>query len=246
MTSPLARILLVDDDREMISIIGIWLKREGYRIIEATDGQQGLNLALEERPDLVVLDLDMPALTGIEVCRELRRLEFESPILMLTGRSLTDDRVAGLNVGADDYLGKPFDLRELLARIQALLRRHKREQQQLIVLELGTVRVDLGQKSATRDGRPLALTRTEYAVLDLLAKNIGVCVSRETMLDIVWGYARFPSTRTVDTHIWRLRKKIGDDGDEPRWIKLVHGQGYCLASDAQFSNPEAGHEKPTS
>ncbi|HYD83630.1 MAG TPA: response regulator transcription factor, partial [Opitutus sp.] len=186
-------------------------------------------------PDLVVLDVDMPVLTGLEVCQELRRLHFESPILMLTVRSQVDDKVAGLNAGADDYLSKPFEGRELIARVQALLRRWKREEQTRLTLEFGAVKVDLEKKTATRNGEPLSLTKTEYALLELLAKHPDQPVSRETMLDIAWGYARFPNTRTVDTHIWRLRKKIGDDGDEPRWIRRVHGQGYCLVTDPPAS-----------
>ena len=244
MTSPLARILVVDDNREMVGVVGMCLEHEGYRVIAASDGQQGLNLALEERPDLVVLDIEMPILDGIEVCRELRRLEFESPVLMLTGRALTGDKVAGLNAGADDYLAKPFELPEFLARVRALLRRRKREQQQVLVLDFGPVHVDLAQRTATRDGRPLPLTKTEYALLDLLAKNTGLLVSRETMLDVVWGYARFPSTRTVDTHIWRLRKKIGDDGEPPRWIKSIAGQGYCLLNPEDAAAQDSGNPSP--
>src|SRR6185436_19065269 len=129
-----------------------------------------------------------------------------------------------------------FEPREFLARVQALLRRRKRAQLEVLVLDFGKVRVDLGRKTATRGTRPLALTKTEYAVLDLLAKHGGQPVSRETMLDVVWGYARFPSTRTVDTHIWRLRKKIGDDGEQPRWIMRVQGQGYCLVQTSFVAN----------
>lgn len=228
MPSPLARILVIDDDTELLFVVRVALERQGYRVMEATDGKRGLDLALGERPDLLVLDIDMPGLNGLELCQALRRLHFEGPILMLTGRALLDDKVTGLNAGADDYLPKPFEPREFLARVQALLRRHQRVQHRPKLITLGDVHIDLEQRSATRAGRPLAFTKTEYAILELLAKTPGRPVSRETLLDIVWGYTRFPNTRTVDTHIWRLRKKIGDEGEEPRWIQRVHGEGYRL------------------
>ncbi len=216
------------------------LENHGYRIIQADNGGTGLELALKERPDLVILDVDMPVLSGIEVCQELRRLNFASPILMLTVRQHIEDKVAGLNAGADDYLGKPFDGRELLARVHSLLRRRSREEHEVLALDLGDIHVDFGHKTATRGDQPLALTKTEYALLALLARHPGQTVSRETILDVVWGYARFPNTRTVDTHIWRLRKKIGDDGDEPRWIKRIHGQGYSLMSPPSAPSAPSG------
>lgn len=229
---PLSRILLVEDDVLFIDMVSLFLERKGYRVIKARDGRLGLETALKERPDLVVLDVELPTLTGFEVCAELRRLHFESPILMLTSRAEIDYRVSGLEAGADDYLPKPFEEREFLARIRALLRRRQRADLKSVTLRFGPVQVDLARRSATAEGEPLALTKTEYSVLDVLAKNAGQLVSRETLLDVVWGYARFPSTRTVDTHIWRLRKKIGDTGDTPRWIKGVKGQGYTLDAEA--------------
>jgi Response regulators consisting of a CheY-like receiver domain and a winged-helix DNA-binding domain len=213
-------------------VVRIALERQGYRIMEAVDGKSGLDLALAERPDLVVLDIDMPALTGIEVCQELRRLHFDAPILMLTGRTLLDDKVTGLNAGADDYLAKPFESREFLARVQALLRRHQRATERPAILVFDQLVIDLRRRVARLAGEPVEFTKTEFAILELLARTPGRPVSRETLLDIVWGYTRFPNTRTVDTHVWRLRKKIGDAGEEPRWIKRVHGQGYLLSEDA--------------
>jgi DNA-binding response OmpR family regulator len=198
-------------------------------VIEAVDGQAGLDLALSEKPALVILDVGLPTLDGFEVCRQLRLLEVDTPILMLTSRSQLSDRVRGLNSGADDYLAKPFEVSELLARINALLRRHRRVKDEILVLELGDIHIDLEKKSATQAGRSLSLTKTDYALLGLLARNAGQPVSREKMLDVVWGYTRFPTTRAVDTHIWRLRKKLGDAGEDPRWIKRVQGQGYALA-----------------
>ena len=228
MSSSLPRILVVDDDRELLFLIRVALEREGYRVIEAADGKTGLELTFSEKPDLIVLDVDMPALNGLDVCKELRRLYVETPILMLTGRGLLNDKINGFNAGADDYLGKPFEPREFLARVHALVRRHRRTAERPAVLRLGDTMIDLEHKTATRANEPFTLTKTEFAILELLAKTPGVPVSRQTLLDVVWGYTRFPTTRTVDTHIWRLRKKLGDTGDEPRWIRLSHRQGYAL------------------
>lgn len=204
------------------------LQREGYRVISSFDGQTGLDLALREQPDLIVLDLDLPELDGLAVCSELRRLRCEMPILILTGRGMVDERITGLDAGADDYLAKPFAPREFMARVRALLRRLQREALANAVLEFGAVKVDLALRTATCEGRPLALTKTEFALLELLASREGQPVSRETILDVVWGYTQFPTTRTVDTHVWRLRKKIGDTGESHQWIVGVQGAGYRL------------------
>jgi two-component system, OmpR family, response regulator MprA len=225
--TPEACILLVDDEPTIRQNMAIYLQRHGLRALVAPDGQTGLQIALEAQPDVVVLDVALPKLDGLKVCHRLRELHFAAPILMLTDRGHVEDRVIGLNAGADDYLAKPFDAAELLARIHALLRRSRRATT-APVLELGATRVDLTNKTATRDGAPLALTKTEYAILELLAREPGRPVSRETMLDSVWGYSHPTNSRTIDTHIWRLRKKIGDDGDSPQWIQPVHGSGYRL------------------
>ena len=226
------RVLLVDDDADFREFVKTCLEKESYRILEATDGNRGLQMALEEKPDIVVLDIEMPGLNGIAVCAELRRLHFPHPILMLTSRKDVADRIKGLNTGADDYLPKPFDRGEFLARIKALLRRQERSDQKKLVLTFGDVRVDLEKRTAARGSAPLELTKTEFALLDLLAKNAGKPVSREQILDSVWGYTYFPTTRTVDTHIYRLRKKLGDDGERPKWIKKIRGEGYCLSASA--------------
>jgi two-component system, OmpR family, response regulator MprA len=226
-----SRILIIEDERIVSQALERCLKLEGYRVLLADDGEAGLNMALKERPDLVVLDIRLPGLDGVEVCARLRQIGFESPVLMLTSKSMVQDRVTGLNAGADDYLAKPFASDEFIARVNALLRRRTRAvaASRPSLLKFGDVHIDLAEKSATRAGEPLALTKTEFAILELLASHEGKPVSRENMLDVVWGYTRIPTTRTIDTHIWRLRKKIGDDGESPRWIKLVHGRGYCLS-----------------
>lgn len=229
----LPRILVVDDDSAMRASIRHCLTASGYRVLEAVDGAQGLELIGAEKPGLVVLDLMMPNLTGLEVAAEVRRLGLSVPVLMLTTRKEVTDRVEGLEAGADDYLAKPFDARELVARVQALLRRHERNEgtKKHTTLRFGEITVDLEKRTALRGSVALPLTRTEYALLDLLAKHMGSAVSRDLILDAVWGYTYFPSTRTVDTHIWRLRKKIGDSGDTPRWILKAQGEGYTLVTD---------------
>lgn len=243
VTRPLARILLVEDDRPLVYFVRSLLERDGYRVIEASDGAMGLDLALKERPDLLVLDVDMPRLSGIAVCQELRRLQFNAPILLLTGGTRIDQKVAGLDAGADDYLAKPFEPREFIARVQALLRRQKRESLQHLAINLGDVHIDLAKKTAIRDGKSLSLTKTEYALIELLARNMDQPVSRETILDIVWGYTRFPNTRTVDTHIWRMRKKLGPRAEKN--IQPVYGSGYRLTlSAATAQGAGSNHPHP--
>lgn len=235
----LPRILLVEDDPLMVKTLQLCLDDAGYRLLISRSGDEGLKIALSQKPDLVILDVGLPRLSGLDVCRELRRVHFASPILMLTARHLVEDRIVGLNAGADDYLPKPFELREFMARVQALLRRHEREDPRRQFMAWGDVQVDFAKKTVTKAGLPVDLTKTEFALLDLLGQNAGETVSRDTILDVVWGYTHFPTTRTIDTHIWRLRKKLGDDPEHPHWLKQIHGQGYCLETpDAKA--PEAG------
>jgi DNA-binding response OmpR family regulator len=226
------RVLIVDDEVHLMKIIKTCLTREGYRVLQATTGERGLQMALEEKPDLVILDVMLPGLDGVAVCAELRRLNFAAPVLMLTSKAEVEHRIRGLNTGADDYLPKPFDHREFIARVKALLRRQQRDEKKSFLLRFGDVHLDLEKRSATRGANPLKLTKTEFALLDLLAKNAGKSVSREQILDSVWGYTYFPTTRTVDTHIYRLRKKLGDDAEQPKWIQKIQGEGYCLSESA--------------
>ena len=223
-----ARILIVEDDAGVRICVRRCLETAGYRVLEAADGQRGLELAQREKPALIILDVVMPVMGGLEVATELRRLGNTTPILMLTTRQEVPQRVSGLLAGADDYLGKPFDMRELLARVFALLRRQMTPAQKPRRLRFESVTVDLERKTAIRNKAFLSLTPTEFALLDLLAAHLDSPVSRDLILDAVFGYTYLPTTRTVDTHVWRLRKKIGDSGDNPRWIKKVHGEGYLL------------------
>lgn len=225
---PGARILIVEDELPMRTALHDCLKGQGYRVLVAVDGQSGLEKAIEEKPDLIVLDVMLPQLDGFAVCAELRRLLQDTPVLMLTAKGRIEDRVRGLDSGADDYLVKPFSRDELLARVRALIRRAQRDTKSLRELVLGDVRVDFLQQRAWRAGKVCHLTVKEFGVLHLLAVAAGEPVSRDRFLDVVWGYTAFPTTRTVDKHIVSLRTKIEENADAPRWILTVHGIGYRL------------------
>lgn len=222
------RILIIEDEAPMRTGLADVLTGEGYRALTASDGEIGLRKAAAEKPDLILLDIMMPKLDGFEVCAELRRLAMPVPVLMLTAKGQIEDRVTGLDAGADDYLVKPFSTEELLARVRALLRRTKRQSQSPAKLKLGDMEIDLARQTATRGRKPVHLTAKEFAMLRLMAGTPGEPVSRERFLDIVWGYAAFPTTRTVDNHIASLRAKLEKNPDAPRWIKTVHGVGYKL------------------
>jgi DNA-binding response OmpR family regulator len=222
------RILIIEDELPMRIALTDVLQAEGYRVLSASDGQSGLQRALAEKPDLILLDVMMPKLDGYAVCEELRRLSNAVPVLMLTAKGQVEDRVAGLDAGADDYLVKPFSTEELLARVRALLRRIQRQGDAPSKLRFGEVEVDLVRQTARRGKKELHLTAKEFAMLRLMAQMPGEPVSRERFLDVVWGYAAFPTTRTVDNHIASLRSKLERDPEEPRWIKTVHGVGYKL------------------
>ncbi len=225
----MSRILIIEDELPMRTALKDCLEAEGHRVLTAADGEAGLKRAVEEKPDLVLLDIMMPRLDGYAVCEELRRLEHPAAILMLTAKGRVDDRVTGLDAGADDYLVKPFSTEELLARVRALLRRTKRQSGSApAVLVLGDVRIDLAKQTAMRGKKPLRLTAKEFAMLRLMMETPGEPVSRERFLDVVWGYASFPTTRTVDNHVASLRTKLERHPDRPQWIKTAHGVGYKL------------------
>jgi two-component system alkaline phosphatase synthesis response regulator PhoP len=223
------RILIVDDEPEMVRGLADNLRFEGYHAVTATNGEEGLALALREAPDLILLDIMMPRLSGWDVCRELRQRGIDVPIIMLTARGQEADRVQGLELGADDYLSKPFSLRELLARVRAVLRRPG-PRRKFEAFAFGDVRVQREGRQVFRAGREVALTRKEFDLLVYLIEHRGETVTRERLLDDVWGYDRFPTTRTVDTHVLRLRRKFESDPDRPAFILTVHGQGYRFAS----------------
>ena len=223
-----SRLLIVEDELPMRTALKDCLEAKGYRVLTAADGEVGLERALKEKPDLVLLDIMLPKLDGFALCAELRRLSHDVPVLMLTAKGQVQDRVTGLDAGADDYLVKPFSTDELLARVRALLRRTRRTGHAPTVLNLGEVQIDLLKQTALRGRKPVHLTAKEFAVLRLMAEAQSEPVTRERFLDVVWGYTAFPTTRTVDNHIASLRAKLESDPDRPRWIKTVHGVGYRL------------------
>ncbi len=223
------RILIVDDEPEIVRGLEDNLRFEGYQTCAATDGETALALAAREAPDLIILDLMMPRLSGWEVCRALRAKGIDVPIIMLTARGAEADRVRGLELGADDYITKPFSLRELLARVRAVLRRpgprHKVEE-----FAFGDVRVRLRSRQAFTAGREVTLTRKEFDLLAYLLAHQGEMVTRERLLDEVWGYERFPDhAHGRYPRPAGCRRKFEADPDRPRWILTVHGQGYRLA-----------------
>jgi DNA-binding response OmpR family regulator len=222
------RILIIEDEAPMRTALADLLTAEGHRVLSAVDGESGLRRALDEKPDLILLDVMMPKLDGFALCAELRRLSIAVPVLMLTAKGQIEDRVAGLDAGADDYLVKPFSTEELLARVRALLRRFQRQAKAMEKLRLGEIEIDLARQTAVRGNEQIHLTAREFSMLRLMAEAEGEPVTRERFLDVVWGYTAFPTTRTVDNHIASLRSKIEPDPDEPRWLKTVHGTGYRL------------------
>ncbi len=237
--SPAARILIVEDEPAMLTAVRDILDSEGYRVQTAADGAVGLEQALEQKPDLLLLDVMLPHLDGFALCAELRRRAVDMPVLMLTAKGEVQDRVTGLDSGADDYLVKPFSTDELLARVRALLRRSRGRRRIATALRLGETAIDLVRFTARRDSESLRLTAKEYAVLRLLAEQDGQPVTRERFLDLVWGATAFPTTRTVDNHIASLRGKLEPTPEEPRWILTVHGVGYRLdGAECDFAETE--------
>jgi DNA-binding response OmpR family regulator len=224
-------VLVVEDDAVVAETLTLYLQRAGFDVVVARDGMSGLRLARERGVALVVLDLMIPAMSGHEVCRRLRA-ESAVPILMLTARASEDDRVAGLELGADDYVCKPFSPREVVARVQALLRRSSAEPSAPPApLRVGRLEVDLFARQARLDGRPVALTPTEFRLLEALARHPGRAFTRDELVARAFGPDFEGLDRTVDVHITNLRRKI-EPGPEPRYVLTVHGVGYRLASAA--------------
>lgn len=226
------KILIVDDDEAIRVTFEAALSGAGYRVVEAGDGIEALEVARREKPALILLDLDMPGVNGWQTLERLRKNGFTQSVIILTGHNRVEDRVKGLTAGADDYLGKPCDHRELIARVHTVLRRSQPAASGPTYIHLGPTTVDLKNRTAVQAGQPVRLTRTEYAILEVFARHAGELVTRAAMLENVWGYSRQANTRTVDTHIWRLRQKIGDNVVVPRWIETVSaGDGYRMMGD---------------
>jgi DNA-binding response OmpR family regulator len=217
----LSRILVVEDEPALLRGLQDNLKAEAYEVITASDGETGLKLARETKPDLIVLDLMLPKVSGYEICQKLRSEGVTTPILILTARGEEADRVLGLDLGADDYVTKPFSVRELMARVRALLRRAQPSSGEL---RFADVVIDFHSYTATKAGKIIEMTRKEFGILKYLSSRTGVVVSRDELLNEVWGYDAFPTTRTVDNHIAGIRAKL--EQGEPRHLITVHGVGY--------------------
>jgi DNA-binding response OmpR family regulator len=227
-------ILVVDDEASIAEAVRARLESEGFRVLVAFDGPQALETARTDRPDLVVLDLMLPGMDGLEVCRELQRDRWV-PVLMLTARTEEADKIAGFAVGADDYLTKPFSLRELAVRVRAILRRRDRAAapEPGGPVELGGLAIDGARRRVFVDGEEIGLTPLEFDILLTLAREPGVVFTREQLMDRVWGYRDYAGGRVVDSHVARIRRKLREDGNEPRFIRTVHGVGYAFQEGAE-------------
>jgi DNA-binding response OmpR family regulator len=222
------RIMVVDDDSEIRGVTRHALTQAGFEVVECEDGAAALERAPHESIALMILDVDMPRLNGWKTLSQLRARHWNQPVLMVTHVNDVESRVQGLEIGADDYIGKPYNPEELVARVRALLRRVNPPKTRVTHLRFGTLAVDLERKTALQQGTLVRLTRTEYRLMEVLAAHIGTPVSRSDLFGAVWG-AKAGVSHTLDTHIWRLRQKIGDVGDDPRWIVNHPGIGFSLA-----------------
>jgi two-component system alkaline phosphatase synthesis response regulator PhoP len=224
-----ARILLVEDDPSISEVTAIGLRQAGFTVATATDGQAGLERFAAEPFDLVLLDVMLPRLNGFDVLKELRRRGIETPVIMLTARGQIVDKVVGLKMGADDYVTKPFEMVELLARIEAKLRRAPVTPHPSEGYQFGDVRIDFRRAEVTKGSAPLDLSAREFQLLRYFIEHRGATLTREELLNEVWGYNAMPSTRTVDVHVAWLRQKIEPNSRHPQFILTVHGMGYKFA-----------------
>ena len=222
-------IAVIDDDDGVRRSLTLNLESEGFKVVAASDGEAGVKIVNEHKPDLILLDVMMPKKDGLQTCRELRNAGVSTPLILLTARSAEVDKVLGLDLGADDYLAKPFGMLELIARVKALLRRTQTVAE-VDRIHFDDVVIDFKAYKAERNQQPLELSAREYRLLRYLVAKCGSVVTRDELLDEVWGYNSYPSTRTVDNHIARLRQKIEGNVEEPRHILTVHGVGYKFVS----------------
>jgi DNA-binding response OmpR family regulator len=222
----LAKVLIIEDEPNMVLGLKDSCEYEGYEVAVARNGKEGLEKVSTEKPDIILLDVMLPVMSGIDVCRTLRTRGIETPILMLTARSQEIDKVIGLEVGADDYVTKPFSIKELLARIRAHLRRATKQVVDIESFNFGDVELNFKKYAARKGGHALDLSAREFEILRYLIRRRGEIVTRDQLLDEVWGYRSTPVTRTVDNHIARLRQKIEQDPSEPQHIITVHRLGY--------------------
>lgn len=227
----MTKVLVVEDDPGILRTVADNLRFEHYEVVTATDGETGYALRQHEQPDLIVLDLMLPRMSGFDLCRKLRTEDVHVPVLILTARSEEADRVNGLDLGADDYVTKPFSVPELMARIRALLRRASAVTGAPATLKFGQVEVDFRRYEVHRRGRPVEMTRKEFALLRFLASREDTVVTRDELLNKVWGFESYPVTRTVDNHVAGLRAKLETDPARPVHIQTVHGVGYKFVPD---------------
>ncbi len=226
MNMTMHKILIVEDEPSMVLGLRDNLEYEGYEVIAATDGEAGVERALKDKPNLILLDVMLPKKSGLEVCRQLRSMGIESPIIMLTARGQEIDKVLGLEIGADDYVTKPFSINELLARVRAQLRRAAKLVSDIESYSFGNVKLDFKKYLASKNGVPIELSPREFEVMKYLIRHRGETITRDQLLDKIWGYENYPMTRTVDNHIARLRHKIEDVPNEPQYILTIHRVGY--------------------
>jgi len=224
------KILVVEDELEIIKLVRAYLEKAGYLVVAATDGEQALSVFRHERPNLVILDLNLPGMDGLEVCRALRR-KSDVPIIMLTARIEETDRLIGLELGADDYIVKPFSPREVVARTRAVLRRTEGEPVRPEVITASEISLDIPRRQAALAGQPLDLTTMEFDLLALLAEHAGQVFTRMQLLERVQDHAYAGYERTIDVHIKNLRRKLSDDPANPRFIETVRGVGYRLIQE---------------
>jgi two-component system alkaline phosphatase synthesis response regulator PhoP len=223
------RLLLVEDEAGLVMTLTDRLIREGYSVESSADGESGLERAATESFDLILLDVMLPRLTGFDVMRELRRRGIETPVIMLTARGQVVDKVVGLKLGADDYVTKPFEMIELLARIEAKLRRAPAVLHAADGYQFGDIRIDFRKAEITKAGEPLDLSAREFQLLRYFIEHRGATLTREELLNEVWGYNSMPSTRTVDVHVAWLRQKIEPNPRHPQYVLTIHGMGYKFA-----------------
>ena len=226
-------ILVVDDEPKIVKLARDYLEQSGFRVIAATDGRSALDLVHQQRPDLVVLDLKLPGIDGLDVCRTLRR-ESDVPIIMLTARVEEMDRLIGLELGADDYITKPFSPRELVARVRAVLRRVQGETRQIGLIQAADLEIDLNGHRVTRKGEAITLTRSEFNLLVMLAQHPGQAFTREQLLTRLYNVAYDSYARSIDAHIKNLRQKLESDPSEPRYILTVFGVGYKFSDEVAW------------
>lgn len=222
------KILIIDDELHIVELIKYNLEKNGYKVYYALNGNEGINIAYEKKPDLILLDIMLPEIDGFEVCKKIKRDDELSsiPIIMLTAKGEEFDKILGLELGADDYITKPFSVRELIARIKAVLRRNIKEEKQNSIINIGNLTINMERHEVLRDGKRVELTLKEFELLKLLVLNKGKVMTRDFLLDKIWGYEYYGETRTVDVHVRHLRQKIEEDDKNPKYIETVRGIGY--------------------